>query len=48
MIYYCPMSEEWQDDDDLEFAVGMTPEGDGEDLIQCFRTQKEFWEWYYQ
>lgn len=39
------MSEEWEDDDDPDFNVDMTPEGD--DYDKTFTSQEDFWLWYY-
>jgi len=43
MITYNPMSEAWMDDDDEDFKVSMTPEGDRAELQQKFATKEEFW-----
>ena len=45
-ITYNPMGEIWEDDEDDDFIVGMTPEGDGEDLEKQYASQNEFWDWY--
>lgn len=45
-IFYNPMTEAWEDEEDATFHVGMTPEGDGDDLEKEFKTQDEFFEWY--
>ncbi len=47
MITYNPMSEAWMDDDDEDFKVSMTPEGDRAELQQQFATKEEFWAYYY-
>jgi hypothetical protein len=47
MIYYNPMNEEWEDEEDKDFRVGMTPEGDGEDFKKEFETQSDFFKWYF-
>lgn len=46
MISYDPMSEEWEDDDDPDFNVDMTPEG-SDDYDKTFTSQEDFWIWYY-
>jgi len=46
MIAYDYMNEEWMDDDDEDFKVPMTPDGDPEELRQKFATKKEFFNYY--
>jgi len=46
MITYDYMAEEWIDDEDEEFKVPMTPEGDRAELQQKFTTKEEFLAYY--
>jgi len=46
MIGYDYMNEEWMDDDDEDFKVPMTPDGDPEELRQKFATKEEFFTYY--
>lgn len=41
------MNEQWEDDEDENFVIDMTPEGDSEELEKEFETQEEFFKWYY-
>lgn len=43
MIFYAQDYERWEDEDDPNFTVDMTPEAEA-DLT--FETQDDFWEWY--
>jgi hypothetical protein len=45
MIYYNSMHEAWQDENDEDFCVGMSCEGE---LPASFISQDEFWNWYYE
>lgn len=47
MIYYNPMTEQWEDDEDPKWSVSMTPEGDSEEeLEQSFNTREDFYKYY--
>lgn len=46
MIAYDCMCEAWDDDNDPDFKVTMTPEGTEDYTEFHFENQKEFWDWY--
>jgi hypothetical protein len=46
MIYYNWEYESWLDENQDNFRVGMTPEGDPKDLEKEFDSPEKFWEWY--
>lgn len=44
-IYYSYDTESWEDKNDIDFSVSMTPEN-SEDLNLTFSNQEEFFKWY--
>lgn len=46
MIYYDNMKEGWSDEEDINFFIDMSPEGDDGYEFE-FETKEDFYNWYY-